>query len=155
MILQPKMRVVLNSAPPTPGIALEKGLAGHVVRIGSSSGLEGVPLVQFDNGALLWIPAESLDPEPPYVIHADQLQAIAESARDQIGIALKAGQEDAARIEWLDEIAAFSIIAIAFEIDGGVHLTIESPGIEAYAAREQSSVRAAIDTARKEYNPED
>ncbi len=54
---------------------------------------------------------------------------------------------DARRIDALNAWAEEGIVTIGVEIDGGVHVTIEPLGGTVTAARHQSSVRSAIDTA--------
>lgn len=166
MILQSKMRVVSTLFFRHPsGAIVERGAAGHVVRIEQHAGIEGCPLVQFDSGALVWMKPEQLEAEPIRVIDhvgqttrnpnaPDTVRSIAE-ARQRLTEALAQGEKDGALLTWLDEISAFAVVTFGFELEGGIHLTIESPGVEAYVLREQNDVRAAIDKARTEYNPEE
>jgi hypothetical protein len=156
MILQPKMRVASTIGFRHPsGAVIERGACGHVVRIEQHAGIEGCPLVQFDSGALVWMKPEQLEDEPARIFEHVGPKSPGELATQRLEAALQAGKDDAERIAWLDEISAFAVVTIGFEIDGGIFLNIESPGVEVYVAREQNDTRAAIDKARKEYNPED
>lgn len=153
MILQPKMRVVLNRFDPTD---YPQGRAGHIVRIGDSAGVSGVPLVQFDDGDLAWVDPNCLELEPPRVVAMPGTtpQAIAEAARDQIGAALKLGEDDAKRLEWLEEIAGFTYIMIESG-PAGARLVLRSQETETVEFDTcHRNLREAIDVARRDYNPE-
>jgi hypothetical protein len=53
--------------------------------------------------------------------------------------------EDAARLDWLQVMAENGCVTMCFEMDGGVHVTLEGVGDEPEAARNVNSVREGID----------
>lgn len=159
MILKPKMRVVLLREINDPTRKIAALTAGHVVGIDQHSGQSGVALVQFDDDRPpVYVDPQDLGPEPPRVTApvgpitgatGRSPHAIAEAAREQIGIALKQGEDDAARLAWLEEVAGFAAILIT-NGEGGVYLSIH----DEYQVN-RPTLRAAIDTAQHEYKPED
>lgn len=56
---------------------------------------------------------------------------------------------DSARMDWLESAVENGHVGACFEIDGGVHLTLEGVGEEPKIYREQNSLRDAIDLAKK------
>ena len=59
---------------------------------------------------------------------------------------------DTARLNFLDGLVQQSVVSLvtsAFELDGGIHLTIERPSHEPEAYRYQPDLRTALDLARK------
>lgn len=56
-------------------------------------------------------------------------------------------KRDAEMLDWLDETAQGACVTTCFEMDGGVHLTIEAPSVEPVGYRNQNSVRDAIAAA--------
>jgi hypothetical protein len=60
--------------------------------------------------------------------------------------------EDTARLDWLGQAAEGAHISLCFEIDGGVHCTVEPVGGEAVAGRNKNTIREAIDAARAALN---
>lgn len=58
-------------------------------------------------------------------------------------------QEDMSRLDWLEDFIQTGLIEAAFEMDGGVHLTLSKVGYPASAYREKNSLREAIDEAMK------
>jgi len=57
--------------------------------------------------------------------------------------------EDKARLDWMETFIETGVIETAFELDGGIHLTLSTVGdAEPVAYREKNSLREAIDAAR-------
>ena len=56
---------------------------------------------------------------------------------------------DAERIDHLEHLVSEAYVSACFEIDGGVHLTIERPSSTAEAHRHKDTLRDAIDDAIK------
>ena len=56
-------------------------------------------------------------------------------------------QGDAARLDELEALAESAYVGMCFEIDGGVHMTIEAPSSEPVAYRNQNNIRDALDAA--------
>lgn len=57
------------------------------------------------------------------------------------------GLTDTQRLDWLESAAENGCVTMCFEIDGGVHLTLDGVGEEQEAYRNQNSIRAGIDAA--------
>ncbi len=76
---------------------------------------------------------------------------IPDSTAAQI-IALKAENEklkaDKLRLDWLEDAVSGGYVESAFEVDGGVHLTVCMAGDPPLELREKNSIREAIDAAR-------
>lgn len=64
-----------------------------------------------------------------------------------------AAEKDAARLDWLNNVVEGSAVSSCFEVDGGVHLTIESVCGAVAAYRNKDNLRAAIDAAMKASQP--
>lgn len=60
-----------------------------------------------------------------------------------------AASEDTKRMNAIEEAASNGCLTTCFEMDGGVHVTLEGVGDEPEAYREQNSVRDGIDAMRK------
>lgn len=58
--------------------------------------------------------------------------------------------DDAALLDWLEDTVQGAHVSMCFELDGGVHLTIEAPSSEPVAYRERNTIREAITAAIKE-----
>ena len=56
---------------------------------------------------------------------------------------------DAERIDHLEHLVSEAYVSACFEMDGGVHLTIERPSSSAEAHRNKDTLRDAIDDAIK------
>jgi hypothetical protein len=54
---------------------------------------------------------------------------------------------DTQRMNKLEELAEGAFVGMCFEIDGGVHMTVEAPSVEAVAYRHRNSIRHALDDA--------
>lgn len=81
-------------------------------------------------------------------VAADEIDHLrAELARHK-----KAGQ-DAERMDWLQEQAEKGCVSMCFEIDGGVHVTLDLVGEDQRAARNVNTVREGIDALRGEVKP--
>lgn len=57
---------------------------------------------------------------------------------------------DSTRLDWLSEAVESGCVTSCFEMDGGIHLTIEGVGEEPKAYRNQDNLRTAIDAAKGE-----
>lgn len=53
--------------------------------------------------------------------------------------------EDTVRLDWLQAQCDEAVISMAFEMDGGYHVTIDPLGMPRRAVREAHSIRAAVD----------
>jgi hypothetical protein len=56
-------------------------------------------------------------------------------------------EADKARLDWLEDAVSGGHIESAFEMDGGVHLTVCMAGDEPLELRDKNSLREAIDAA--------
>lgn len=62
---------------------------------------------------------------------------------------IKELETDGARVDWMEQFIETGVIETAFELDGGIHLTLSAVGDKKEVAfREQNSLREAIDKAR-------
>jgi hypothetical protein len=59
---------------------------------------------------------------------------------------------DTARLDWLSEAVENGCVTSCFEVDGGVHLTLDEVGEDRTSYRNQDNLRAAIDAARAKNN---
>lgn len=57
---------------------------------------------------------------------------------------------DTELLDWLEDTVQGAHVSMCFELDGGVHLTIEAPSSEPVAYRERNTIREAITAAIKE-----
>jgi hypothetical protein len=62
-------------------------------------------------------------------------------------------QGDAERLDFLEELVEEAYVGSCFELDGGIHLTIERPSSEPEAYRNCNDLREAIDKAMKNALP--
>jgi hypothetical protein len=56
---------------------------------------------------------------------------------------------DEYRLDWIENFIQGGILTTAFELDGGIHLTLNPIGRAQYALRERNSLREALDEAMK------
>ena len=57
---------------------------------------------------------------------------------------LRGLREDKKALDWLQAAAETAIITTCFELDGGVHVTVDPVGGQRYAARNQDTIRDGI-----------
>jgi hypothetical protein len=55
--------------------------------------------------------------------------------------------EDTWRLDWLSNLVESACVTSCFELDGGIHLTIDEPSKESVAFRDRNNLREAIDAA--------
>lgn len=63
------------------------------------------------------------------------------------GAAPTAPAPDTLRMDWVEMAASNGCLSMCFEIDGGVHVTLEGVGEEPEVYRNQDTIRAGIDKA--------
>ena len=53
--------------------------------------------------------------------------------------------EDKKRVDWIEKAILSGFLSSCFEMDGGIHVTLERPGDLPVAERERNTFRDAID----------
>ena len=96
------------------------------------------------NERLQWFPLDDL---PRTQILTADLEFIEECTEARADVAELVA--DKARLDWMETFIETGVIETAFELDGGIHLTLSTVGdAESVAYREKNSLRQAIDEAR-------
>lgn len=57
-------------------------------------------------------------------------------------------RQDKDRMDWMEQFITGGLIETAFEVDGGIHLTLSPVGGEVVAYRDKNCLRQAVDEAR-------
>ena len=60
-------------------------------------------------------------------------------------------ERDEKRIDWIENAILSGLLSSCFEMDGGIHVTLDRPGEPSVAERERSTFRDAIDSLMERY----
>lgn len=66
---------------------------------------------------------------------------------------MEEGAIDSRRLDYLEKRIDTACVTTCWEMDGGIHLTIEEPGRPEEAYRNQTCLRLAIDNAMRKVQP--
>lgn len=149
-------RAMLAAAPQPVGAAEVPmpGPAAFIVWVGLMDKTPcGSPFIS-QNTAAEYAAQIKSDTEIRPLVYLHEARAYGD-AREAAGYAagLAAGGKDAERLDWLQEQAEKGCVSMCFDIDGGVHVTLDPVGEDQRAARNVNTVRDGIAALRGEVKP--